>query len=340
MNMVAGARRDLLAAGLAVFDRDGFEGATVAAIRTQARASNGSFFHFFGSKKELAGTLFLEVLQRYHAAMLAAIDTSLSAREGIGRLIHAHLDWVVNNRREARYLFEISRSEWTEDLRDARRAITDDAGAIHQPDHWSGADILSRVAVGPRPVRSQALGRHSDRLRHPRAGRTGSRSENWSHVMTADLDVNLDLDFAPIAKRIRESVGRQGFMIHVGAELSELARGSCTLAVDRRPELLQQHGLFHGGVTAFLVDNATTIAAATSRGQPALTAEYKLNLLSPAAGDRLICRARVIKPGRQVAVVAADVFCLIDGVEKHTATALASIAMLTAEASVKIPSPA
>jgi AcrR family transcriptional regulator len=119
MNMVA--REDLLAAGLAVFDRDGFEGATVAAIRTRARASNGSFFHFFGSKKELAGTLFLEVLQRYHAAVLAAIDTSLSAQEGIGGLIRAHLDWVVNNRREARFLFEISRSEWTEDLREAQR---------------------------------------------------------------------------------------------------------------------------------------------------------------------------------------------------------------------------
>ena len=91
---------------------------------------------------------------------------------------------------------------------------------------------------------------------------------------------------------------------------------------------MQQHGLFHGGVTAFLVDNATTIAAATSRGQSALTAEYKLNLLSPAVGERLICRARVIKPGRQVAVVAADVFCVTDGVEKHTATALASIAMI------------
>jgi uncharacterized protein (TIGR00369 family) len=154
--------------------------------------------------------------------------------------------------------------------------------------------------------------------------------------VTADLDP----DFTPIAKRIRESIGQQGFMNHIGAELFELKRGSCTLVVDRRPELLQQNGLFHGGVTAFLVDNATTIAAATSRGQPALTAEYKLNLLSPAAGDRLICRARVIKPGRQVAVVAADVFCLMDGVEKHTATALASIAMLTAEASAKIPSPA
>ena len=137
-----------------------------------------------------------------------------------------------------------------------------------------------------------------------------------------------DPEFEPIERLIRENVGRQGFMNLVGAELSELARGHCTIAVDRRPELLQQHGFFHGAVTAFLVDNATTIAAATSRGQGALTAEYKLNLLSPATGERLICRARVIKPGRQVAVVAADVFCVTDGVEKHTATALASIAML------------
>jgi len=120
--MVAGAREHLLAAGLAVFDRDGFEGATVAAIRTRARASNGSFFHFFGSKKELAGTLFLEVLQRYHAAVLAAIDTPCGAQQGIGRLIRAHLDWVVNNRREARYLFEISRSEWTDEIKDTQRA--------------------------------------------------------------------------------------------------------------------------------------------------------------------------------------------------------------------------
>jgi AcrR family transcriptional regulator len=100
--MAAGAREDLLAAGLAVFDRDGFDGATVAAIRARARASNGSFFHFFASKKELAGTLFLEVLQRYHTAILAAIDVPTSAEDGIGRLIHAHLNWVADNRREAR----------------------------------------------------------------------------------------------------------------------------------------------------------------------------------------------------------------------------------------------
>jgi uncharacterized protein (TIGR00369 family) len=149
-----------------------------------------------------------------------------------------------------------------------------------------------------------------------------------------------DPDFAPIAVRIHEGVGRQGFMGLVGAQISELARGSCTLVVDRREELLQQHGFFHGGVTAFLVDNATTIAAAASRGQPALTAEFKLNLLSPASGERLICRARVVKPGRQVAVVAADVFCITDGIEKHTATALASIAMLNEQVSAKTTNPA
>ncbi len=116
------AREDLLAAGLAVFDRDGYEGATVAAIRLRARASNGSFFHFFGSKKELAGTLFLDILARYHAAIIAAISEPCGAPEGVARLIRAHLDWVVTSRREARYLFEISRSEWSEEVRGAQRA--------------------------------------------------------------------------------------------------------------------------------------------------------------------------------------------------------------------------
>ena len=144
--MALGVRQDLLAAGLAVFDRDGFEGATVAAIRTRARASNGSFFHCFGSKKELAGTLFLEVLQTYHAAMLTAIDPALSAQDGIGRLIHTHLDWVVNNRREARYLFEISRSEWTEEIRDAQR--TQNARLAEGIEGWR-APLIARGELWP-----------------------------------------------------------------------------------------------------------------------------------------------------------------------------------------------
>ncbi|MGY3466829.1 hypothetical protein ACVW0I_003700 [Bradyrhizobium sp. LM6.11] len=48
----------------------------------------------------------------------------------------------------------------------------------------------------------------------------------------------------------------------------------------------------------------------------------------------------MIKPGRQVCVVAADVFCVSDGVEKHTATALASIAMLSEDVVAKTKNPA
>jgi AcrR family transcriptional regulator len=144
------AREDLLAAGLAVFDRDGFDGATVAAIRTRARASNGSFFHFFGSKKELAGTLFLQTLEGYHAALLAALaaprKAPLGAIDGIGRLIRAHLDWVVNNRREARFLFEISRNEWTEEVRDAQRAPN--MRLAEGIEHWR-APLIARGELLP-----------------------------------------------------------------------------------------------------------------------------------------------------------------------------------------------
>src|ERR1700687_1375440 len=240
------------------------------------------------------------------------------------RAAHAELA----SRRGHRTLARAADRQW--------RIVADDIDVFLQPDHRTRANFLPRLVVGSRPQRSKTTGGRLDCLRDPRAGCAASLRENREHAMTEDLDP----DFAPIANRIRDSVGQQGFMALIGAELCELARGSCTLLVDRRPELLQQHGLFHGGVTAFLVDNATTIAAATSRGQPALTAEYKLNLLSPASGERLVCPARVVKPGRQVAVVAADVFCLIDGVEKHTATALASIAMLDEKAPARIASPA
>ncbi|MDX2142408.1 MAG: PaaI family thioesterase [Rhodospirillaceae bacterium] len=139
-----------------------------------------------------------------------------------------------------------------------------------------------------------------------------------------------DANFEARVKLIQRHVAAQGFMALVGAKLGEITPGACVITVAKRPEVLQQFGMFHGGVTAFLVDNATTIAAATvmAADQLALTAEFKLNFLSPALGDELMCRARVIKPGRSTTVVAADVYCRANGAEKHTATALASVAML------------
>lgn len=139
--------------------------------------------------------------------------------------------------------------------------------------------------------------------------------------------------FNALARRIRERVAAQGFMQMVGADLSTLEPGGATLSVPRRPELLGSDGFFDGGVTAFLIDNATTLAAETrlGPGQSCLTAEYKLNVLASARGDRLICRARVLRAGRLMSVVAADVVCSTDGQEVHTATALATVAVTTPE---------
>jgi acyl-coenzyme A thioesterase PaaI-like protein len=59
-----------------------------------------------------------------------------------------------------------------------------------------------------------------------------------------------------------------------------------------------------------------------------LTVEFKVNLLSPARGEKIIARGRVTKPGRTVTVCAGDVFALTDGSEKLIATMLATMIQL------------
>jgi uncharacterized protein (TIGR00369 family) len=137
-------------------------------------------------------------------------------------------------------------------------------------------------------------------------------------------------DFERNNERIRKAVALQGFTKHLGAQLDSLQSGVCVLSVEAKPELMQQHGFFHGGVTAYLVDNATTIAAGTmcKEGRNPLTAGFSLNFMSPAAGEKLICRARVVKSGNKLTTVSAEVFIVKDGKEKQTAAALATIAIV------------
>jgi uncharacterized protein (TIGR00369 family) len=138
-------------------------------------------------------------------------------------------------------------------------------------------------------------------------------------------------NFPAVAAAIKQTLEGQGFTRLVGAEVVSIEPGVVVMALDRRPEVLQQNGLFHGGVLAYLVDNATTAAAGTMidrATRSVITAEYKINLVAPSRGDRLTCRAEVVKPGRSLTVVEAKVYCRIDGAEKLVAVALATIANL------------
>ncbi|MCC2110958.1 MAG: PaaI family thioesterase, partial [Hyphomicrobiales bacterium] len=60
-----------------------------------------------------------------------------------------------------------------------------------------------------------------------------------------------------------------------------------------------------------------------------LTTEFKINLLAPAAGERLIARGRVIKPGRTLTIARADVYGVQNGGEVHVATALYTMMQMT-----------
>ena len=109
--------------------------------------------------------------------------------------------------------------------------------------------------------------------------------------------------------RCKESFNRQGLMNLFGAVLVEAADGRAVIEVPYRDDLTQQHGYFHGGVVTAIADTACGYAAYTTMPEDAsvLTVEFKINLINPAAGDRLRAEAEVRKAGRTLVVVAARV---------------------------------
>jgi uncharacterized protein (TIGR00369 family) len=130
--------------------------------------------------------------------------------------------------------------------------------------------------------------------------------------------------------RVRDSFARQPFMAHIGARLAGLAPGFCEIALPARRELTQQHGFVHGGALASIADSAAGYAAFSLMPADAtvLTVEYKLNILRPGDGEAMIARGRVVKPGRTLFVVQADVFARKGGAEAMVLTSLQTLMRL------------
>jgi uncharacterized protein (TIGR00369 family) len=105
--------------------------------------------------------------------------------------------------------------------------------------------------------------------------------------------------FAGYEARVRDSFARQGAMALIGAALADVAPGYCAIALEPRPEVSQQHGYVHAGILATLVDSAGGYAAFTLFAEDCsiLTVEYKLNVLAPAQGERIVAEGFVVKPG-------------------------------------------
>ena len=109
--------------------------------------------------------------------------------------------------------------------------------------------------------------------------------------------------------RVRGSFARQGAMKLIGAEMREVAPGYCAIGLVPRPEIAQQHGYVHAGVVSTIVDSAGGYAGFTlfPAESSVLTVEFKINLLAPAEGDRLLAEGFVVKSGRTLVITRGEV---------------------------------
>lgn len=122
---------------------------------------------------------------------------------------------------------------------------------------------------------------------------------------------------ALFAERVRDSFLRQHAMALIHAELALIEAGLVEIHLPHWNGIEQQHGFIHGGVVGMIADSAAGYAAMTLAPARAsvLTVEYKLNLIAPAHGEKLIARGKVIRAGRTLIITQAEVFAVNEGKE-------------------------
>jgi len=108
----------------------------------------------------------------------------------------------------------------------------------------------------------------------------------------------------------------------IGARLSLVEPGVVEIALPYRADLTQQRGYLHAGVITTIADSACGYAAFTLMppGSNVLSVEFKVNLLRPAQGTTFVARAKVIKAGRTLTVVRANVFGIDNNERELVAT--------------------
>ena len=119
------------------------------------------------------------------------------------------------------------------------------------------------------------------------------------------------------AERVHASFNRQNAMALIQATLPVVEPGRTEIHLPHWDGVEQQHGFVHGGVVGMIADSAAGYAAMTVVPETAsvLTVEFKMNLVSPADGEKLIARGKVVRPGKTLIITQAEVFAVKDGRE-------------------------
>ena len=147
--MQDGPRQRLIDHALPLFVEEGYDAVSVEKLRKAAGVSNGSFFHSFATKAELAAALLVACIGDYHAAILHVLSDRPPAADGVASIVRAHMSWVRHNRSKAQFMLDEARSAW---LADAAQPIRSEnamfAAAIED---WR-APLVARGALYAMPI--------------------------------------------------------------------------------------------------------------------------------------------------------------------------------------------
>jgi len=131
-----------------------------------------------------------------------------------------------------------------------------------------------------------------------------------------------------IEQRVAASFAAQGLMATLGAQLALVADGEVRILLPFSKHLTQQHGYTHAGAITSVVDSACGYAALTKAplGCEVVTAEFKINFLRPALGERFLAIGRVQNAGKLLTVCVGEVLAYTGSESKVVALMQATIA--------------
>ena len=130
---------------------------------------------------------------------------------------------------------------------------------------------------------------------------------------------------------VHDSFNRQQVMHTLGISIAELSHGRIVLEMAHQDTLTQQHGFLHAAL-----DSACGYAAFSLMPAEAavLTAEFKINLLNPADGERFRFVADVVKPGRTLTICEARAYAVKGEDEQLVATMTGTLMALVGRTGV------
>ncbi|MCT9811260.1 PaaI family thioesterase [Acidovorax sp. Be4] len=132
-------------------------------------------------------------------------------------------------------------------------------------------------------------------------------------------------------QRVAASFGAQGLMTTLGATLALVADGEVHIALPFSPHLSQQHGYVHAGAVTSVVDSACGYAALTrmAPGHEVVTAEFKINFMRPALGERFLAVGKVVSAGKLLLVCTGEVRAFSAGNADYKVVALMQATMVS-----------